>query len=417
MKKILFVLLYSSIYILIHVNYLTSIFGYLGYLAFDHDFYVYITTYLFILLPLILNYTKNQSLSFFFIISYTLLYIPIIITTMYQHSEVLEVYYYQFIFGFSYFIIFFIPKFYSKEISYEFRKEDKTLGSVFLIIWCTISSLFLLIIYRDSINFVSFENVYSHRGKYKVIFPMVNYLILWNVYLFGPLTIIKSLKEKKNFGVLVGFFAIVIIYGINSSKIVLFIPALVVGAYFLLKLKKNIFKYFLLGFSFLMLLLYKISNYFFVLSAVILMRTFGITGLLTYQYEKFFQNNPNTYYSHINFVNKFIYEYPYNEEDLGKVVSRYFISDSESNSNANFWATDGFASLDELGVIIISIILGFFLLFWKKMINNSNYLELNLMLVPFSFIILNVGFFTSILSGGYLFFLFYYFYNKKIKKI
>ena len=116
----------------------------------------------------------------------------------------------------------------------------------------------------------------------------------------------------------------------------------------------------------------------------------------------FFENNPNTYLSH-NSLFKYFYDYPY-AKDLGMVVFDYFsISDSESNSNANFLATDGIASFDIFGVLFISVIVGFYLNITKHQLRYDNEIY-TLMLVPFCMLLTNISFFTILLSGGWVFF-------------
>ncbi|MRM93457.1 hypothetical protein D1Z98_00235 [Riemerella anatipestifer] len=405
---------------LIHKNYLYPWFGYMGYKNNEHSELEYIYTFALILLPLVLKYKKNNALIYFYSLSYMLLYIPIMVTVLYHQEIASQVYYKQFLFFISFFIIFAIPKI-KRDKDYQFedmkRAANQPMNIRGLIRWGIFSTLLLVLLYRDQISFVSFEEVYSKRSEHKAFIPLVGYMILWNVYLLGPLLIINAIKLKNRIGILVGVGMIIIVYGITAGKITLFIPMFIIFAYVLLLRNKEVFNYFCLFFSFLMLSIYAVSDRFFMLSAVILMRTFGISGLLTDQYDEFFQKNEYTYYSHINIVNMITRSYPYGDLSLGQVVSKYFDSNSNSNSNSNFWATDGIASLGDIGVIIISFLLGIFLYQWKSVMTRHNYMEMMLMLIPFSFILFNVGFFTTLLSGGFLFLLLYYYKRKyKIQK-
>lgn len=166
-------------------------------------------------------------------------------------------------------------------------------------------------------------------------------------------------------------------------------------------------------FSAFMILLVMVSDKLVIIAAVILMRTFGITGLLTYQYNEFFKAHQYTFFSHINIVNFITKAYPYKDE-LGFVVAGSY--DQDSNSNANFMATDGIASLGLPGIIIIGVIIGSYFLFSKAQLTKSNETLIGLMFVPFCFIILNVGFFTSLLSGGLLFMNIYYLFKYPSKE-
>lgn len=72
-------------------------------------------------------------------------------------------------------------------------------------------------------------------------------------------------------------------------------------------------------------------------------------------------------------------------------------------SNAIFWQMDGIASCGVLGCIIISIIVYYFLLLMNGLDNNrTKYLINTLMLSPIA-ALLNVSFFTTILSKGVFF--------------
>lgn len=411
MKNVLSVLLIAFVYNIIHQEFLVGYFEYMGYKIRKIEDIEYFISVIFCVLPtLILRYKKTDILIFFYSIVYYLLYIPVIITTLYHNNYLDDIITKDIYYFISFLIIFLIPKLKKNDdivIDFQEKREvDRRL--VLLGIFTTI---LLVVYFRDRISFVSFDQVYEHRAQHTNYLSIFGYFIAWNAFLIGPLILIQSLQTKSKMLFLLGVFAIVIVYGINAGKIVLFIPLLVIMSYFVLKKKKDIFGFFSITFSSIMLFALAIEKQFFVLSAVILMRTFGMGGLLTDQYDEFFRDNPKVYYSHIGFVNYLTKMYPY-PDTLGKTVSKYFDSDTESNSNANFWATDGIASLGYPGIVIISIILGLFLYQWKSATNKDNAIIMKLMLIPFSFYILNVSFFTAILSGGFLFLVMFYFLKK-----
>jgi hypothetical protein len=259
----------------------------------------------------------------------------------------------------------------------------------------------LFIEFRSTYSFVSFEDVYSQREKGSNSSLVSGYFTLWLTYFIGPVLVAIGLVNKNKRILIFGTLSIIFVYGINASKIALFIPFLIIFLYYIKIKGKDVFKALTAVFSSVCLIAYWLPSQYFMISAVILMRTFGISGLLTYQYNEFFKENPFTYYSHINIVNFITDNYPY-DQDLGFVVSSYFF-ESDNNANANFLATDGIASFGVVGVIIISIIFGIYMLYTKSLVNHKNSLFIGLVFISFSFIILNVGLFTSLLSGGFLF--------------
>ncbi|WP_182995283.1 hypothetical protein [Pelobium manganitolerans] len=228
-------------------------------------------------------------------------------------------------------------------------------------------------------------------------------------YLLGPFIIVKGLVRKNKYWVLFGFFSVIFIYGINANKISLFIPMFMILIFYLKKWGKDILTSCTFLFSILITSLFWLSDYISTIASVVLMRTFGIAGLLTYQYNEFFSSNAKTFFTQINIIN-FLSgnSYPY-PRALGYMVGADYSTNENYNANANFIATDGIASLGAVGIIIISIIVGLYFAFVRSQVTMKNQLIVGLMYVPFCFIVLNVSFFTSLLSGGFCFLNMYFF--------
>ena len=378
----------------------------MGYRDNDFDFVKIIITFIFILLPMLIKAHYNV-LKLFFIIIYLLLYIPILITFYFQYDSISIVIYNQFIIFVGFLIIFSVPKMFGYS-NYEFKNFK--LKNLLILDLFIVSVLFLTNL--NSFSLVSFQDVYEQRAKVSYGSAILGYLMMWSTYLLNPIVLILSLLENNVKIISFTLLCSVIIYGINASKVALFIPILIIVFFYILKRGQGIYKTIPIVFSVIIILLTVFAEKFFILSAVILMRTFGISGLLTYQYNEFFEISKTTGFSHVNFINYLTNNYPYGEESLGVVVSKYFDENSVANANANFIATDGIASMGIEGTIFACFFLGVFLGVWKTLTNNRNFLFMTLLLVPFSFIILNVSFFTAIFSGGYLFCVIFLFSKK-----
>lgn len=391
-----------------HVNYLVANFDYMGYVSHDFTFIDAFITSIFLLLPLLVKPKEILFLDIAFSIFYYLLYIPIIITFLNSYESTLDIIYNQSFFVIGFILIFYIPKIKFKGLYFQ---KNKPVGLKKLIYMCFVFIAMVLFQYRNSYKIVSFEDVYQQRSESQQDSVFFGYLILWITYFFGPLLLAHGLIRKKLFLTVFGIFSVIFIYGISGSKISLFIPLLIIGIYYIYSKGYSIFSFLSYSFTCIILLVLAIAKDFFMISAVILMRTFGIAGLLTFQYNEFFKKNELTYFSHVNIVNFFTQNYPY-DRSLGFVVSSYFGADEDVNSNANFLATDGLASFGLFGVIIVSILLGLYFAFTKTQLKEGNQLIIGIMIVPFSFIVLNVGLFTSILSGGFLFLNIYYLFFK-----
>lgn len=437
MIKIIAVLIYCFVYQYVHINYLFKHFHYLGYNSEPISLEKAMLGIFFLLIPFFYYKKFKDSLfELLYVILYLLLYIPIVVTYL-NHYESIWDFFVNIIYiviGY-FFIMQLAPSDYIKghinknslEVETDLVndghsiKEQKFLvvdeyslnnrTNKALLFLNILISIILISIFKSTISFVSFSDVYDHRSSLVISSPIIGYLIMWNTYLISPLTLITGLVSKNKSLIIFGTLGSILVYGINASKIVLFIPILIICFFYIRNLTTDILKTMSFFFSGVMLLMVVLSQWFFMLSAVILMRTFGICGLLTYQYDEFFKVKEYTYFSHINFVNFITGYYPYGNLSLGMVVSRFYDETSVANSNANFIATDGIASFGGIGSILICLLFALFLRLWYKASVN-NYVVMKFMLIPFSFIVLNVGLFTAALSGGFVFLIFFSFLNR-----
>lgn len=360
----------------------------------------FVVTMMLICMPLVL---KNKISDAFFLeilyaIFYILLYVPILITFLNHYKTEWNIFINQLPFTIGFLLMFGIAGMRKIELG---RLNLKPPKKEILVVIAVLMVIVLFLEFRSTYSFVSFEDVYSQREKGSNSSLIGGYFTLWLTYFIGPVLVSIGLVKKNKIILILGTLSIIFIYGINASKIALFIPFLIIFLYYIKKTGKDTFRALVIVFSSVCIIAYSLPEEYFMISAVILMRTFGISGLLTYQYNVFFEENPLTYYSHINIVNFVTNAYPY-QQDLGFVVSSYFI-DGDNNANANFLATDGIASLGLIGVIVISVITGLYMLYTKSQISNNDSLAIGLIFISFAFIILNVGLFTSLLSGGFLF--------------
>src|SRR5690606_24851887 len=100
----------------------------------------------------------------------------------------------------------------------------------------------------------------------------------------------------------------------------------------------------------------------------------------------------------INVVNVLTNSYPYGDKSIGQVVGHTYWN--ESNANANFWATDGIASLGEIGILVSSFVIFLLFILFNRISQVYNKTFLILVLVPYLNALLNMSLFTSLLTGG-----------------
>ena len=388
--------LYSFSFVIAYIYFLNFHQEYYGFeINVITDYYI-IFTFLISLIPIYFyNGYKNIS-SGISIFIYILLYVPTIFTFYFSlKSENHQEIYVNLIFCFSMCLFFLVDKINLKPISIK-----QTILPIHVLVFTLLLTLYVLFIYRNNLRIVSFEDVYDLRRENDVYGKSIVeiYLTAWLYNVMLPLCLTFGIILKNKISFIIGMVGCFVMYISTGSKAALLLPIIYIGIYFLIRNNyKQIFKNSLKYLSLIILLLTQIEFSFF--TSILLSRTIGNGGLMTYKYFDFFSNNPNTHFSHINIINKITNNYPYKDSMVGQVVGREYWG-STMNANANFWATDGLASLGLYGVPIISIIFCFFLIFLNSITRKQNQLFLLLCCLPFILNITNTSFFSSLLTGG-----------------
>ena len=182
-------------------------------------------------------------------------------------------------------------------------------------------------------------------------------------------------------------------------------PFALIVLYFVIRKERNAiysklhaFLMYFLSVSSLIIVLLKDEVLQLALGFIVILRTSAVAGWLSQYYLRFFcvNDNPFTYYSHINIVNAITNKYPFNEP-LGIAVAY-----GSQNANANLFLTDGMAAGGIFGVLFIGLL--FYVL--MHLINSVSYRyklsDLLIIFLPTLSYILNTSIFTTLLSNGLL---------------
>jgi hypothetical protein len=89
---------------------------------------------------------------------------------------------------------------------------------------------------------------------------------------------------------------------------------------------------------------------------------------------------------------------------LGYIVADHVL-DLESNSNANLFAYDGVAAAGSIGIFVVCIILGLWLIALDWTAKRINFLFSTLVIFPIAIALTNGSLFSVLLSFGGLFWL------------
>jgi len=263
----------------------------------------------------------------------------------------------------------------------------------------------VLIVFRGHLQFVSFWDVYDLRSAANDVMEgsLVNYAVMWLTGVVGPVCMAAGLCSRRPAVLLTGILIELLVYSATGAKAALFSTIIVLVFYVLLRSKEDLFgvKFtWCCGLLLLALFLARsVDNDLVTWAlAIVLMRTFGNSGLMTTWYSDFFQRNPMTHYSHVTGVN-WVIPYPY-QNPLGIEVGSYYSGDPTLDANAHFWATDGLAAWGLSGIVLVSLLCACVFLLLDS-VSHKHDIRLTSLLVSFAAVNLgNVSVFTTLLSGG-----------------
>ncbi len=194
------------------------------------------------------------------------------------------------------------------------------------------------------------------------------------------------------------------LYGYGGFKSMVFVPLMVIGTYFLVKRFRRPATKAIMTLSAFMIIttaayVRNPSPLNFAVNSLYDMRTIGMAGQNAAGFDYFSYNYGFTYWSHIKVINKFVH---YNfKQDVGNEVGLMELGIS-TQANTGFLAADGVAAFGLAGVIIISFVVGgYFWLVDCAASGHDSAFAVAAFSVP-AFVLVNTGFFTSLLSAGTL---------------
>lgn len=405
-KNILLALIFSGIFYYCYVYFLNFYFEYANFPLFKPSAMLLFCSFIISAVPILLHKGFKSVSSIISIFIFIILYIPTIITFALALNEPIEnVLFIQFIYFVSMCLLFLADRFVLTNSKIHLFKF---ISFRFVMILTVICSLYPLYIYWGNLKFVSFSDVYVQRFANADIGAdtITRYLMSWlNIFLI-PICLIYGVINKNLFFFFVGTLSSVILYMTTAAKGTILMPFILLGLYYLLSKTglKNIYSALILSLSVSMLGLLILTSYqgtdspLFMAASILIMRVVATGGILNLTYYNFFLDHPHTYYTHIGPINAITGAYPYGNLQLGEVIGQYFIGDI--NVNANFWATDGIASIGLIGVLVISVVLFLLLILLNTITKRYNKIFLVLLFMPFLATLLNTSLFQSMWSGG-----------------
>ena len=276
-----------------------------------------------------------------------------------------------------------------------------------------IITLILTLLYvataHNSMHFVNIftqsGDMYAYREQNSAVESLggIAYVQGWLFGAFYPFLLVSYLKMKRREMAVLPLIGYFLLFAVDMQKMTFLMPFALIFMYYIISLNEEKICNYLHSFMMVCILIISLVLYIFqedelvfTLAAIVLLRTVCVAGWLTQFYIHFFNENPYTYYSHINIVNFITEAYPYSEP-LGKVVAY-----GSQNANANFFLTDGVAACGLLGIIIIGVFFATILMFVNSISARYKKSDMFIMFMPTIAYFLNVSLFTTMLSNGLL---------------
>ena len=270
-------------------------------------------------------------------------------------------------------------------------------------------ALYLALLPNVSLRLVSFnpEEHYRQRSVNPVGI-ITGYLSFWLPNVLNPFLLTYGLVMKRWFYFLVGAIGQIFAYSFAATKGSVLSVAIYIAIYwFVRKGSQRFGTSFVWAATLLIVSALAVSTIetegpwtFF--PSIVLMRTFGVPGLLTSQYDEFFKQHPFTYLSHMNIMNEFV-NYPYSRP-LPIEVGYYYYG-TDTSANAHLWAQDGIAAFGTPGIILISGLCAIVLWMLDSVSARHDLLFTATSLTFVSIELANSSLSTSLVSGGILFYM------------
>ncbi len=420
-------IIYSISLYLVNENYLSQSQYFWGFDFNPLDFFSILYIFFFIL---IFSLFKSLSIStparLILLILYIVVIIPSNILISSMRGTVFSEYFYLLTFMNLGFLINVIALSYFSKPSFSAKKlPSKRVDFTFFALWF-FCFILLIFFFHDVINFVSLEETYIQREAGRSGNAFEAYLQTYFPNLLCTYILISGLIKRNKLLILVAFLGYMLMYGISAQRTIFLMPFIICFLYYFLNKSRYSFKP--IGYLMSILsLVFLLVGYVFsgaikaFLGFYIVTRIVGFPGIMMAVYYDVFSNLSYTYWSHIKGFSSFI-DVPAELKNyeqwpqLGYVVSDYKYG-VVSNTNANFYAMDGVASIGSLGVLFISVILLIYLLFLDYVAKNVDYRFSIILVFPMSLALTNASLFIVLMSfGGILIsLLFYYIGNVRVK--
>lgn len=268
-----------------------------------------------------------------------------------------------------------------------------------------VSMLLLVLANMGHMRIVSFEDVYDLRFESAALpqSTVSAYLISWLSYCFISYFYARGLVHRKWSLLLIGLAGSVLLYMATGAKSSILLLPITLGMSWLWDSGRDFLPRLLLALTLLIAVLnvalpdHGLGMW---IKSIVLVRVVGTTGWVASKYLELFSTEGLTYYSHIGPLNALTGLYPFGDLSLGQVVGLAYSGSDEANFNGSFWASDGFAALGPIGILVVTPFVAGLLYVINTSMARLDPRFAVLWMSGFFMALLNVPLSTALLSGG-----------------
>jgi oligosaccharide repeat unit polymerase len=358
-----------------------------------------------------LTFARPSGLILF--ILYLLVYLPTLIITVATKSDSINIYgapLMALTAGLSFVCI--STRLFSPKTSKHPVHLRRCVRFFFIVSWVALL-IFLVYSFHGVMNLVGLDNIYSQRELGRSQNLAQGYAQTYFAYVFSPALLAFGLHKKKYGYLVLALIGFLMMFAITAERTLFLMPFAMVVLN--LALRSNISHHALMVGTLTILSIITIAassfegqnSFFGLLALYLVFRTIAVPGAMLPQYHDVFSESGYTFWSNISGI-KFISDAPaayYNDASwpqLGYIVADRVLG-VVSNSNANLFAYDGVAAAGFIGVLLVCILLGIWLIALDKVARNVDYKFSALVLFPIAFALTNGSLFSILLSFGGLF--------------
>jgi len=406
------VLILAGVYIAaVHFAYAAYI-----YPVFEYAHYIYLPvsnaallfTYLLSLLPVVALRRSSQPAQAIVALIYTMSFVPIQLSLLFTVELKYEnLFWIQSMLSCSMIVLFLAAKgsmhnnaHYQCWRSSHFQSMDWVVGMA------TAISLVLLVVENlGHMRFVSFADVYDLRFDSSGVpqSAVSGYLISWVSYCFVFYFYARGLVHRKWVFILVGLAASILLYMSTGTKLGILSLPIALGLSWLWGTGRNFLARLLLSMIMIIALLVLAlpdDGVGMWIKSIFLVRIIGTAGWAASKYLEYFSAEGLTYYSHVGPINALTGIYPFGNLSLGQLIGLQYSGSVEANFNASFWASDGFAALGPVGVIVVTPVVAGVLIAVNRSMSSVGAGFVIPWMAGFIMALLNMPISTALLSGG-----------------